>query len=59
MIMRFLVFAFGARVSFLFEKQTKPYPQYGAGSIAEEKDAIAQKALQRIQLRWVAVRAGA
>ena len=51
--------AFGARVIFLFEKQSKAYTQYDAESIAEEKFAIAQKQLQSSQLSWTAGSSGA
>ena len=49
---------FGARVNFLYEKQTEPYIKYGDGSIEGEKFAMAQKALQYSQLIWLVGRAG-
>jgi len=53
-----MTLAFGDRVAFFCEKQTKPYTKYGAGSIAGEKVAISQKAFQRVQLCWTAGKAG-
>jgi len=37
--------AFGARMTFIFEKYSKPYDWYGDASITEEKVIIAQKTL--------------
>jgi hypothetical protein len=51
--------AFGARLAFLFEKRTKPYIRYGAGSIAEEKVDIAQKTFWRLLQYNKAERVGA
>lgn len=51
-------FTIGARVAFLHEKLEQAVSTYGEVSIAEKKVTIAQEALQRSQLCWVAGRAG-
>lgn len=49
---------FEDRVRFLFEQRTELYITYNERVVAEEKRAMAQKALQSKQLCWLAGRAG-